>query len=169
MNGFSHLDRAQLAAADAAVEWFWRVLGIRRRMILTMALVGQFLTTGAAQWIVKGRADPFTLVIGLLVFVYFQRNEARFAANPALQRALILASRKSPAASLMRGFVWGLAVLSLAFRTRSSATSLQVASICFFLAFVIGGFAPPSVGPRKRNPRYSRLARAAAITPLNGF
>ena len=162
MNVFLRLDRAQLAAVDAAVAWLWEVMGVPRRMLLRMALVGLFATQAAAEVLEEGHVDLPMLLVGVLVMGVYHLNDMRFGSNPELQRALTLMRRETPLARLVRVVAWAISAYDIAGALRSPAWPLETASTAFFLVFMIGGDALPPGGPRKRRPR-----RSAAPTPAS--
>lgn len=158
VNFLLRLDRAQLAAADAAVAWLWDVAGVPRRMLLRMALVGQFLTQALAEIVVEGRVELLTLAAAALVMGFYHLNDMRLGADPELQRALTLARRERPISRAIRAFVWLLAAYDLFNTFGSRAAPLEVLSTGFFMVFMIGGDALTPGGPRKRRRRRTAAA-----------
>jgi hypothetical protein len=156
VNLLLRMDAAQLAAADAVVAWIWNTLGVPRRMLLRMALVGQFTTQGAAEFIAEGRVELLTLLAGAVVMGLYHLNDMRWGANPELQRAFTLMRRQRPLARFVRIAVWILAAFDLWRAVGSPTLPLDVASTAFFMVFMLGGDAlTPPGPPRKREPRRS--------------
>lgn len=143
-----------------AMAWLWDVLGVPRRMLLRMALVGQFAMQAAAEFLEDGRINLPTLLIGALVMGVYHLNDMRFGANPELQRTLILMRRETTLARIVRVVAWAVAIYDLLGAVRSPTWPLELASVVFFLVFMIGGDALPPGGPRKRRGR-----RAVAPAP----
>ena len=160
MNFLLRLDRAQLAAGDAAMAWLWDVLGVPRRMLLRMALVGLFGMQAAAEIVEEGRIDLPMLLVGVLVMGVYHFNDMRFGANPELQRTLILMRRETTPSRIVRVVVWVIAVYDLISAARSPVWPLEAAATVFFLIFMIGGDALPPGGPRKPRRRRS-VARSS--------
>lgn len=161
MNLLLRLDRAQLAAGDVAVAWLWHVLGVPRRMLLRMALVGLFGMQAAAEWLEEGRIDLPMLLVGVLVMGVYHLNDMRFGANPELQRAFILVRRETAPARIMRAIVWAISIYDVVGAAGSPVWPLEMAATVFFLVFMIGGDALPPGGPRKPRRRRS-AARSGA-------
>ena len=140
-------------------------------MLLRMALVGQFLTQGAVEVLTEGRVQLLTLVVGAVVMGLYHLNDLRFGANSSLQRAMTLARRSTGFSAIVRGIVWLIAMLNLATTSVSPILPLEVLSVAFFLAFMIGGDALPPDGPRKprRRSTIGTVAGVTAPAPLRGF
>ena len=164
MNFLLRLDRAQLAAGDAAVAWLWDVVGVPRRMLLRMALVGLFATQAAAEVLTDGHVDVPMLLVGVLVMGVYHLNDMRFGSNPELQRALTLMRRETPLARLVRVVAWAISIYDLIGALRSPTWPLEIASTLCFLVFMIGGDSLPPGGPRKpRRRRAATRARTAEV------
>ncbi len=167
MNLLLRFDRAQLAAADDAVAWLWNAVGVPRRMLLRMALVGQFLTQALAEIVVEGRVELVTLLAAALVMGVYHLNDMRLGANPELQRALTSARRERPVSRAIRLGVWVLAAYDVYTSVGSPAAPLEMVSTAFFIVFMIGGDALTPGGPRRRRRRRaSAPSRAAPAAPF---
>ena len=164
MNLLLRFDRAQLAVADAAVEWLWTQLEIPLRTVLRVALAGMLLSELLAQIATEGRVEIVTLAFGAILIFTFESNARRLGGSPELQRAVTFANRSRPFSVFVRVAVWPWTAYSVATSLHSRALPLELAGAVFFVVLVFAAHALPPSGRGKRRRREAREVRGS-LTP----
>lgn len=164
MNLFLRIDRAQLATADAAVDWLWTQLEIPLPTVLRVALTGMLLSEVLSQIATQGRVELVTLAFGAVLIFMFERSVRRLGVSPELQRAITSANRTRPFSVFVRLAVWPWTAYSIFSSLSSRVVPLDLAGAVFFVVLVFAAHALPPAGPRKRRRRADKEASRQLIS-----